>query len=58
MAGDQKGMENKVMCEDCNGYGRLEEWWGCGDPECCGTDMCYPCDGTGEIELDGEENGK
>lgn len=50
-------MENKVMCEDCNGRGTLEGWWGCGDPDCCGTDMCYPCDGTGEIELDGEENG-
>lgn len=37
-------------CDDCKGLGRYENWWGCGDPECCGTDMCFYCDGTGEIE--------
>lgn len=39
-----------MKCEDCDGLGYFPEWWGCGDPACCGTNMCYACDGTGEIE--------
>lgn len=42
--------DDEQICSRCNGLGRYENWWGCGDPECCGTDMCYPCDGTGIIQ--------
>jgi hypothetical protein len=39
-------------CPDCNGLGRHEDWWGCSDPACCGTDMCFTCEGSGEVEED------
>lgn len=44
-------MENDIDCESCDGLGYLENWWGCSDPDCCGTNMCYPCDGTGRMEI-------
>jgi len=44
-----------MKCSECNGLGRFKEWYGCADPDCCGTDMCYTCDGTGEIEGNDEE---
>lgn len=47
--------ENEEICGECQGLGRLEGWWGCGDPDCCGTDMCYPCDGTGRIIKENDE---
>ena len=33
------------VCKTCDGFGTvlLDLWWGCGDPECCGTCPEVPC---------------
>lgn len=38
-------------CPSCEGTGKDNNWWGCSDPECCGTDICYACNGEGKITL-------
>ncbi len=36
-----------MECTDCNGYGLLENLWGYGDTDCCGTTQCAACNGMG-----------
>ncbi len=47
-------MKIEEECTACMGSGKNENWYGCGDPACCGPNICFDCEGTGK--LSNEEN--
>jgi hypothetical protein len=50
----EKALTHKIKCEQCRGRGKVERKLKRGENEVYEVVDCYPCDGTGKIEVEPE----